>query len=117
MAALRDAGTRVCEPVHRFRLDAPTDTLSAVLGLLGQHRGVPGAPEVAGDWFSVAGDVPSVEIAALQRRLPGRSHGEGVLEAIFDRYEPVTGDPPTRPRTDDNPLDRKQYLRHVVHRR
>ena len=116
MAALRDAGTRVCEPVHRIRLDAPTDTLSAVLGLLGRHRGVPAAPEVVGEWFSVAGDVPSVEITELQRRLPGRSHGEGVLEATFDRYAPVTGEPPVRPRTDDNPLDRKEYLRHVVRR-
>ena len=30
--ALERAGTVVCEPVHRFRLEAPADVLSAVLG-------------------------------------------------------------------------------------
>jgi ribosomal protection tetracycline resistance protein len=39
-----------------------------------------------------------------------------VLECTFDRYEPVRGDPPVRPRTDFNPLDRDGYLLHVLRR-
>ena len=30
MAALREAGTQVCEPVHRFELELPTATMGAV---------------------------------------------------------------------------------------
>jgi ribosomal protection tetracycline resistance protein len=40
----------------------------------------------------------------------------GLLECEFCRYEPVTGEIPERPRTDDNPLDRKEYLLRVTRR-
>jgi ribosomal protection tetracycline resistance protein len=34
-----------------------------------------------------------------------------VVELWFDRYKPVTADPPpARRRTDANPLDRREYL-------
>jgi ribosomal protection tetracycline resistance protein len=36
------------------------------------------------------------------------------LESAFDRYEPVCGPASTRPRTDDNPLNRDEYLRRVI---
>jgi ribosomal protection tetracycline resistance protein len=39
-----------------------------------------------------------------------------VLECAFDRYQPVCGAIPTRPRSDLNPLNRKEYLLHVVRR-
>jgi len=44
------------------------------------------------------------------------TRGEGVLECAFDRYryQQVRGKMPTRPRTDSNPLDRKEYLLHVM---
>ena len=41
------------------------------------------------------------------------TRGEGVLESAFDRYEPVRGAIPSRPRTDHDPLDREEYLRRV----
>jgi ribosomal protection tetracycline resistance protein len=39
-----------------------------------------------------------------------------VFESAFDRYEPVVGTAPTRPRTDDNPLNREEYLLRVAGR-
>jgi ribosomal protection tetracycline resistance protein len=39
-----------------------------------------------------------------------------VLECDFDCYQPVCGTIPTRPRSDHNPLNRKEYLLHVVRR-
>jgi ribosomal protection tetracycline resistance protein len=52
----------------------------------------------------------------LRQELPALTRGEGVLESVFDRYEPVTGVVPTRPRTDDNPLNREEYLQRVTRR-
>ena len=49
----------------------------------------------------------------LQSRLPELTRGEGVLESAFAGYRPVHGAPPSRPRTDRNPLDRADYLRRV----
>jgi len=52
----------------------------------------------------------------LQQQLPALTGGEGLLECEFDHYQPVRGTIPTRPRTDHNPLDREEYLLHVVRR-
>jgi hypothetical protein len=54
--------------------------------------------------------------AAWHTGLPGLTRGEGVLESAFERYRPVAGAAPTRPRSDHNPLNRKEYLLHVVRR-
>jgi ribosomal protection tetracycline resistance protein len=40
----------------------------------------------------------------------------GVLESTFDSYGAVRGEGPTRPRSDHNPLDRKEYLLRVAQR-
>jgi ribosomal protection tetracycline resistance protein len=39
-----------------------------------------------------------------------------VLESAFDHYQPVHGAVPTRPRSDHNPLNRKEYLLRVRRR-
>jgi ribosomal protection tetracycline resistance protein len=113
MTALRRAGTVVCEPIERFRLDAPADTVGSLLPALARLGGVPEAPAAGGSSCTVYGDIPAARVNELRRRLPALTRGEGALEVAFDRYEPVKGRPPTRPRTDDNPLDRKRYLLHV----
>jgi len=46
----------------------------------------------------------------LQRELSRLTAGEGVLEAAFVGYEPVTGERPTRRRTTASPLNREEYL-------
>jgi ribosomal protection tetracycline resistance protein len=62
------------------------------------------------------GVMPAARVHELQQLLPALTRGEGVLECAFDRYQPVDGTIPTRPRTDHNPLDRKEYLLHVMRR-
>ena len=47
MAALRQAGTQVYEPVHRFSLDIPADTPGQVLPLLARLHAAPGTPRAA----------------------------------------------------------------------
>ncbi|MEU2432952.1 translation factor GTPase family protein [Streptomyces sp. NPDC007861] len=115
--ALREAGTRVHEPLHRFRLEAPADTLAAVLSALARHRAVPLTTEARGTAYALEGEIPAARIHGLEQQLPGLTRGEGVLECAFERYAPVAdGTVPSRPRTDHNPLDRKEYLLHVVRR-
>jgi hypothetical protein len=55
MAALRSAGTVVCEPIHRFRLDGPVATLGAMLGALGRFGAVRESPEVRGAGYVIGG--------------------------------------------------------------
>jgi ribosomal protection tetracycline resistance protein len=116
MSALQQAGTVVCEPIHRFRLDLPADTLAAILPVLARLRAVPGTPAARGSWYLLEGALPAARVHELQQELPALTRGDGVLESAFDHYRPVNGPVPTRPRTDHNPLDRKQYLLHVIRR-
>jgi ribosomal protection tetracycline resistance protein len=116
MKALQQARTVVCEPIHRFRLDAPADTLGALLPALTRLRAVPRPEETEGATLMVKGDIPAGAVHELRQRLPALTRGEGVVECAFDRYEPVTGARPTRPRWDNNPLNRDEYLQRVTRR-
>jgi ribosomal protection tetracycline resistance protein len=114
--ALRQVGTVVCEPIHRFHLDAPADTLRPLLAALARLRAVPLGQTADGNALTLEGDIPAARVHELRAELPALTRGEGVLECSFDRYEPVTGVAPTRPRTDDNPLNREEYLQRVTRR-
>ncbi|MFI6910233.1 hypothetical protein ACIBKY_53915 [Nonomuraea sp. NPDC050394] len=112
MSALRRAGTRVCEPLHRFRLEIPADALGPVLPLLARLRAVPRTQSEG----VIEGEIPAARVHELQRQLPALTRGEGVLESSFERHHAVSGAPPERERTDHNPLNRKEYLLHVERR-
>jgi ribosomal protection tetracycline resistance protein len=116
MSALQQAGTVVCEPIHRFRLDLPADTLAAVLPVLARLRAVPRTQAARDSWYLLEGEIPAARVHELQRELPALTRGDGVLESAFDHYRPVRGAVPARPRTDHNPLDREEYLLHVMRR-
>jgi ribosomal protection tetracycline resistance protein len=116
MCALARARTHVCEPIHGFRLDVPADTLGSVLPALARLGATPGMPTIRGASYVIEGAVPAAMVHVLQHRSTELTGGEALLETEFDSYRPVLGSPPTRPRTDHNPLDRKQYLLHVLRR-
>ncbi|AZM50082.1 GTP-binding protein [Streptomyces sp. WAC 06738] len=114
--ALKRAGTRVHEPVQCFRLEAPEDAVPALWPVFAALAAVVDGQEVRGGVAVLEGEVPAARVHGLERRLPGLTRGEGVLETSFGRYREVRGPAPARPRTDHNPLDRKEYLLHVQRR-
>jgi ribosomal protection tetracycline resistance protein len=116
MQALRDAGTRVHEPMHRFHLDIPSDTIGAVVPALARLRAVAETSTASDTAYALEGVIPAARVHDLERQLPSLSHGEGILESAFDHYQPVSGAVPERSRWDHNPLDRKEYLLHVQRR-
>jgi ribosomal protection tetracycline resistance protein len=116
MAALRAAGTAVCEPVHAFSIEAPADSIGVIMPALARIGGIPLAQRQAGSSFVIEGHVPAAAVRDLQLLLPGLTSGEGVLESVFDHYRPVRGTPPERPRSDQNPLNRQSYLLQVSRR-
>ncbi len=111
MDALNRAGTIVCEPIHRFVLDIPTDTVGQILTALGGLGAIPDSPATQGPTTIVQGQIPATAVDALQRRLSSLTRGEGILESVLDHHRPVNGPAPTRRRTGINPLDRNDYLR------
>jgi ribosomal protection tetracycline resistance protein len=114
MSALRQAGTDVYEPVQRFRLEAPADLLGQVLPALSRLGAVPEVPEILGPACVIEGDIRTAQLRALEQQLPALTQGEGALECVFGRYQRVSGPAPSRLRSDHNPLNRQEYLRHVT---
>ncbi|HEV2894114.1 MAG TPA: translation factor GTPase family protein, partial [Actinomycetota bacterium] len=68
MAALTEAGTRVLEPIHRFRLELPDDTLGAILGVLAGLGAVPRATTPRGTSYLVEGEIPAARVHQLTQR-------------------------------------------------
>jgi ribosomal protection tetracycline resistance protein len=116
MGALKEAGTVVCEPIHRFHLEIPSDTFGATLSAMARLRAVPQTQEMRGSSYMLEGEVPAARVHDLQQKLPALTRGEGLVECEFVSYQPVHGKIPTRPRTDYNPLNRKEYLLHLMRR-
>ncbi|MFL6027428.1 MAG: GTP-binding protein [Friedmanniella sp.] len=111
MAALQQAGSQVCAPVHAFVLEAPRWAQGAVLALLAELDAVPLGTRYDGTEVSLTGQVPAAAVHQLRLRLPGLTQGEGVLTSRLDHFRPVRGRPPHRPRVDHDPTDRESYLR------
>jgi ribosomal protection tetracycline resistance protein len=84
--------------LQRFHLEVPEDTYGGLAPVLGRLRAVPRTTEVHGTVRTVEGEIPAARVHELERRLPGLTRGEGLLECTFDRYAPVHGEAPGRPR-------------------
>ncbi len=116
MKALQDAATVVCEPTLRAVLEFPVETIGAVLAALARLGAAVDAPAAKGKLAVAEIVLPAARLRDLQRQLAALTHGEGVLESSFAGYEPVTGDPPIRPRMTPNPLNLDEYLAHLAGR-
>jgi ribosomal protection tetracycline resistance protein len=114
MSALKEAGTMVYEPIHRFHLEAPADVLGPLLPALARLQAAQETPTIQGSSCTLEGGIPAARVHELRLQLPALTRGEGVMESAFDRYEPVSGTVPTRPRSDCNPLNRQEYLLRVA---
>ena len=113
-SAVREAGVVVCEPMTAVRVEAPVESGRGISGvilgvggrILGQHS--------AGERTTIVALVQAGRSHEVQNRIPGLTGGEGLFEASFAGYHPVTTDPPPRRRrTRPNPFQRDQYLQVV----
>ncbi len=94
--ALEQAGTCVCEPVLRLRIESPSKSMGGVLNALAHFGGHVERTHVRGSFSTVEATMPADRSRDLQRQLPGLTGGEGNVESIFEGYQPVRGKPPTR---------------------
>ncbi|HEX5121519.1 MAG TPA: translation factor GTPase family protein [Pseudonocardiaceae bacterium] len=116
LTALQRGGTAVHEPMHRFTIDIPADTVGSVLPAVARLGGAVRTSTTTGASCVLVGEIPAVAVHGLQRQLPSLTRGEALPECVFDHYRPVRGTPPIRRRQDHNPLNRKEYLLHVLRR-
>jgi ribosomal protection tetracycline resistance protein len=90
-AALEQAGTVVCEPILRARIELPVDALGPLLRALAHLAAANDPPEVRGELATVEALIPAAREQELRRQLPGITSGEGTVETAFAGYRPVGG--------------------------
>jgi ribosomal protection tetracycline resistance protein len=95
--ALERAGTTVCEPVLSVFLEVPTSDAAGVQRLLARWGAELTGLTSSGPFAQLEARLVAVRLHELQRQLPDLTGGEGVLEARFAGYRPVSGRPPVRP--------------------
>ena len=96
--ALGQAGTVVCEPMSRVRVELPATAIGAVLAALARLGATVETPSLRETLALIETVLPAVRAQDLQRQLPGLTGGEGVLDSSFAGYQPVSGEPPVRGR-------------------
>jgi ribosomal protection tetracycline resistance protein len=110
MQAIQKAGTEVYEPLNKFQLDLPDSSLPKVLNVLATSEAQITNVEIN----HIEGIIPVRNTFDFERKIPELTSGEGVFSIEFGGYQKVHGEIPTRKRTDFNPLDKQEYMRHVL---
>ncbi len=84
-----------CEPIERLVVDTPQATAGAVIEKIGRRRGtlehMSGTDRVRLEFL-----VPSRGLFGYRSEFMTDTRGEGIMSAVFERYEPVKGDIPHR---------------------
>ena len=115
MEALFRAGTAVYEPLNQFELSAPARSISKAMYRLSALRGVLEKPVLHGETFLLTGMLPVVTTEEFKRSLQSFTEGEGVFLTKPSGFCKIEGTFPTRKRADYNPLNRKDYMLHILH--
>ncbi|MDR1599320.1 MAG: translational GTPase TypA [Oscillospiraceae bacterium] len=85
----------VCEPVEVVVADVPAAYVGAVIEKLGRRRGV--LESMSGtDRVRLRLLVPSRGLFGYRNEFLTDTRGEGIMSAVFERYEPMKGDIPRR---------------------
>ena len=84
-----------CEPIERVVCDVPTEYSGVVIEKLGRRRGTLSSMH-GQDRMRLEFLIPSRGLFGYRSDFLTDTHGEGVMSAVFECYEPVKGEIPTR---------------------
>ncbi len=85
-----------CEPVERVIIDCPDTFNGAVMEKLGSRKGELVTMEPRGNRTRLEYLVPSRCLFGYRSEFLTDTHGEGILNTIFDSYQPYKGEVTTR---------------------
>ena len=84
-----------CEPIERMVADVPQAYAGAVIEKIGRRRGVLEKME-GSDRVRLEFLVPSRGLFGYRSEFMTDTRGEGIMSAVFEKYEPFRGDIPHR---------------------
>ncbi len=93
---LREVDGERQEPLELVVVDAPEESYSRVVEMLGRRRGDIVRMDRRGDRMHMEFLVPSRGMIGVRTRILNATRGEGVMHSVFDRYGPFRGVIPGR---------------------
>ena len=85
-----------CEPFERVMLDVPMEYVGPVVEKLGQRKGDLLEMHPIGDRTRIEYLIPSRCLIGYRSEFLTATHGEGVINTLFDSYQPYRGEIPMR---------------------
>ncbi|KXO02191.1 tetracycline resistance protein [Bacillus thuringiensis] len=114
MDALKQAETYVYEPVNKFELTVPEHAISTAMYKLAAVPATFAEPIFNNDSYQLTGSLPVTKTENFKRMLHSFTEGEGIFTTKSAGFTKISAPFPTRKRVDYNPLNRKDYLLHVL---
>lgn len=114
MDALKQAETCVYEPLNEFELTVPEHAISTAMYKLSAIPATFAEPTLHNDSYHLTGSLPVAKTENFKRMLHSFTEGEGIFITKPTGFTKLTAPFPTRKRVDFNPLNRKDYLLHVL---
>ncbi|HDR4423160.1 TPA: TetM/TetW/TetO/TetS family tetracycline resistance ribosomal protection protein [Bacillus cereus] len=114
MDALKQAGTCVYEPVNEFELNVPEYAISTAMYKLAAIPATFAEPILNNNFYQLTGSLPIAKTENFKRMLHSFTEGEGIFTTKPSGYTELKAPFPIRKRVDYNPLNRKDYLLHVL---
>ncbi len=81
-----------CEPMERVTLDVPSEYVGAVVEKLGQRKGDLLEMNPIGSRMRIEYAIPSRCLFGYRSEFLTATHGEGIMNSIFDGYQPYRGE-------------------------
>ena len=81
-----------CEPMERVTLDVPSEYVGAVVEKLGQRKGDLLEMNPIGSRMRIEYLIPSRCLFGYRSEFLTATHGEGIMNTIFDGYQPYRGE-------------------------
>lgn len=114
MDALKKAETYVYEPVNEFELTVPEHAISTAMYKLVAISATFAEPIFNNDSYQLTGSLPVAKTENFKRMLHSFTEGEGIFTTKPAGFTKIMAPFPIRKRVDYNPLNRKDYLLHVL---
>ena len=86
----------LCEPMERLYIDVSNDYLGPVMEKLGARKAEMITMEPHGSRVKLEYVIPSRCLFGYRSHFPTDTHGEGIMNTLFEGYAPYKGDIPTR---------------------
>ena len=81
-----------CEPMERVTLDVPSEYVGAVVEKLGQRKGDLLEMNPVGSRMRIEYSIPSRCLFGYRSEFLTATHGEGIMNSLFDGYQPYRGE-------------------------